>query len=148
MSDRRGFKWLGVLPLLLGAAGCGSTPPADQFKPIADAKKTQLTRFLDSKQSRLVNFNATVTEEPNIEKRRDHTHIGLIEFEYPVTELEGESELQILNTAVGEYHFSRKETKWIFKECFLKQGGGGLSSLEPETGLLVPFPEVKAAFEK
>lgn len=148
MSGFRGFKWLCVVSLLFGVVGCGNPPPADQFKPIADAKKTQLTQFLDSKQSRLVNFNVTVTEESDIEKRGDHTHVGLIEFEYPVTEREGESDLQILNTAVGEYHFSRKETKWIFKECFLKQGGGGLSSLEPETGLLVQFQDVKAAFEK
>jgi hypothetical protein len=133
------------LSLLLAVAGCSSPPPADQFKPISDGKKAALTGFLESKQSELWDYKATVTEESNIDKRGERTHIGVIEFIYPVTKPEGESKSQTLNTATAEYHFSTKEKKWVYKGCVLKQGGG---ASEPKEGLLVTFPEVKAAFEK
>lgn len=135
--------------LLLGIAGCSSpppaAPPADQFKPISDAKKAALTTFLERKQSSLWNYSATVTEESNVDKRGDRTHVGVIEFKYTVTKPEGKTESQILNTAVAKYHFTAKEKKWVYQDCVLEQGGG-LS--EPKDGLLVTFPEVKAAFEK
>jgi hypothetical protein len=138
----------GLLALLLGGVGCSRTPPAppaDQFKTVSDGKKAQLKQFLESKQSRLVDYKATVTEEPNIDRRGEHTHVGVIEFAYPVTRPEGEHKSQTLNTASAEYVFSTTEKKWVYRGCFLKQGGG---FLEPKDGLLVTFPEVKAAFEQ
>jgi len=140
-SNVRGFPWLGVLLLILGTAGCSSAPPADQFKTISDGKKAQLTKFLESKQSRLSSYEATVTEEPNVDKRGDHTHIGRIEFQYALTKPEGEFKAYTVSTAQTEYHFSTTEKKWVFIGCVLK-------GLEPKEGLLVTFPEVKAAFEK
>lgn len=145
-SNGRGFSLCCLLPLLLNLVGCSRTqpaPPPDQFKPISDGKKAQLTQFLQSKQSELWDYKATVTEEPNVDRRGDHTHVGVIRFTYTVTKPERESKSQILNTAVAEYVFSTKEKTWVYRGCSPE---GGFS--EPKEGLLVTFSEVKAAFEK
>ena len=128
-------------------AGCNpaAPPPGDQFKVIADAKKSQLVQFFESKQSRLSKYEATVSEEPNADKRSEATHIGIIEFKYPVTKPSGPAKIRTLNTAVAEYRFSTKEKKWVFKDCSLKLDG---DFLVPKEGPLVTFPEVKAVFEK
>jgi len=147
VSHGRGIAWCCLLPLLLGVVGCTRTqpaPPADQFKPISDGKKAQLTQFLQSKQSDLWDYKATVTEEANVDRRGDHTHVGLIEFTYTTTKPEGESKSQTLSTAAAEFVFSVAEKKWVYKGCSLKHGGFS----EPKEGLLVTFPEVKAAFEQ
>ena len=138
------MKCIVAVSLLLGLTGCSASPP-DQFKPISDRKKAQLTHFLASKQSRLMGYKATVTEEADVERRSGATHVGLIEFDYPVTKPLGEHESQGMDTVVAEYRFSAEERKWVYKGCSLKLGGT-LPFEEKER--LVATQEVVAAFEK
>ena len=140
----RHLKCIVTASLLLGLTGC-SASPSDQFKPIAERKKAQLTEFLAKKQSRLMGYQATVTEEADVERRSEATHVGLIEFCYPVTKPVGEHESQGVDTVVAEYRFSAKEKKWVYKGCSLKLGGT-LPFEEKER--LVTFQEVVAAFKK
>jgi hypothetical protein len=145
MSHRiRSHVWLGILPWLLGSAGCGSPAPADQLKTLSDAKKAQLVQFLESKQSKLDRYTATVTEETNVDNRGDHTHIGRIEFKYAVTKPDAKDKGWAIETAEAEYHFSSKEKKWVFKGCFPK----GSTWASEQAGALFTFPELKAAFEQ
>ena len=133
-----------AVSLLLGLTGCSAAPP-DQFKPIAERKKAQLTEFLANKQSRLMGYKATVTEEADVERRSEATHVGLIEFDYLVTRPVGEHESQGMDTVVAEYRFSAKERKWVYKGCSLKLSG----TLPFEAReRLVTTQEVVAAFEK
>ena len=116
---------LGCLTLLLSIVGCGGNEMsvADQFKLISDQKQTQLSRFLESKQSRLASYIPTVTEEADVDQRADHTHVGMISFTYAVTQpqrsllnLEGEDDLsQMTQAATAVYHFSAKSKKWIYQ---------------------------------
>jgi hypothetical protein len=140
----RNLKCIVTVSLLLGLIGCSASPP-DQFKPISDRKKAQLTHFLASKQSRLMGYKATVTEEADVERRTEATHVGLIEFDYVVTKPVGEHESQGMDTMVAEYRFSAKERKWVYKGCHLKLSGT-LPFDEKER--LVTIQEVVAAFEK
>ena len=140
----RHLKCIVTASLLLGLTGC-SASPSDQFKPIAERKKAQLTEFLAKKQSRLMGYQATVTEEADVARRSEATHVGLIEFCYPVTKPVGEHESQGMDTVVAEYRFSAKERKWVYKGCSLKLSGT-LPFEERER--LVTTQEVVAAFEK
>jgi hypothetical protein len=140
----RSHAWLGILPVLFGAAGCGSPAPADQFKTLSDAKKAQLVRFLEGKQSQLERYTATVREEPNVDERADHTHVGLIEFQYAVTKPEGPDRGRAVETAEAVYHFSAKQKMWAFMRCSSK--GSTWASGQP--GALFTFPELQAAFSQ
>jgi hypothetical protein len=138
------MKCIVAVSLLLGLTGCSDSPP-DQFKPIAERKKARLTEFLANKQSRLMGYKATVTEEADVERRSEATHVGLIEFDYLVTRPVGEHESQGMDTVVAEYRFSVNEKKWVYKGCSLKQAGT-LPFEKKER--LVTTQEVVAAFEK
>jgi hypothetical protein len=138
------WRWLGFLPVLLGAAGCGSPAAADQFKTLSDAKRAQLVQFLEGKQSQLEGYTATVTEEPNVDERGNHTHVGHIEFRYAVTKPAGPDKGRAVETAEAVYHFSAKEKKWVFMRCSSK--GGTWASGQP--GALFTFPELQAAFSR
>jgi hypothetical protein len=138
------MKGVTTMWLLLIIAGCG-TSPADQFKPIADRKKAQLQQFLDKRHSKLWDYKATVTEETNVERRLEATHVGLIEFAYSVTQPVGEHESTGLDTVVAEYRFSAKEKKWVYKGCILKLPG---TIPDKEKERLISYQDVVAAFEK
>lgn len=141
----RDLMWAAAGTLLFAVSGCTNTSPNDQFKRISEAKKAQLMAFLESKGSKLSRYEVTVTEEPSAVKRSEASHIGVIEFKYPVTKPYGDAKMRSLNTAAAEYGFSPKENKWIYKGCILKLSG---SLLQPKEGFLVSFSEVKEAFEK
>ena len=116
------LKCIAIWSLLLGVTGCSSSP-ADQFKPIAKQKKVQLTQLLERKQSRLLDYKAMVTEQPEVAKRSEATHIGRIEVVYAVTRPEGDRDSQGVHTAAADYLFSANEKKWVYKGCILKQTG-------------------------
>jgi hypothetical protein len=143
-ASRDKVKWIGTVALLLGLTGCSASPP-DQFKPISEQKKAQLTRFLASKQSQLMGYKATVTEQTDVDRRSETSHIGVIEFFYPVTKAVGEHESQGVDTVVAEYGFSARDKKWAYKGCGLKQSG---TFPMEEKERLVTFREVVDAFEK
>jgi hypothetical protein len=143
-ASRDRLKWIGTVALLLGLTACSASPP-DQFKPISEQKKAQLAQFLASKQSQLMGYEAKVTEQADVDRRFETTHIGLIEFSYPVTEAVGEHASQRVETVIAAYGFSARDKKWIYKGCGLKQSG--TTPLE-EKERLVTFQEVVDAFEK
>jgi hypothetical protein len=113
--------------------------PHEQFKAISDRKKAQLTQFLESKQSSLSSYKATVAEESDVDKRAEASHVGIIAFSYTVTR--PERGFQTLHSALAAFRFSTKEKKWVYEKC-VQEGG----FLEPKE-LLVNFADVKAAFE-
>ena len=121
-----------------------SASPDEEFKAISDAKKAQVGQFLATKGSELSSYHATFAEETDVDKRMEAPYVGTIEFAYTVTKPEGQLQLTVLHIASAEYRYSKKDGKWIYKGCFLKQGG----SLEEKELPLVNFPDVKAAFEK
>jgi hypothetical protein len=125
-------------------AGC-ATSPTDQFKPISDRKKAKLQHFFDKKHSKLWDYKATVTEETDVERRWEATHVGIIEFAYSVTKPVGEHESTGMDTVVAEFRFSAKERKWVYKGCTLKLAG---TIPDQERDRLIDYPEVVAAFEK
>ena len=64
-----------------------------------------------------------MTDEPNVDKRAEHTHVGVIEFTYKITKPVGESQSQYLNSAEANYVFSTKTKKWVYQGCFPKGSG-------------------------
>jgi hypothetical protein len=134
---------IGVLVAVLAFRYVGGRPsPAEQLKEISDAKKEQLTHFLQSKGSSLAGYEATMSEETNLDRRVDFPYVGRIKFSYAVTRPEGRS--QLLNEAGARYQYSRKEAKWVYKGYFLNAGGDPAEAKD----VLVRFAEVKEAFEQ
>ena len=149
-SFRRRIPWIGLgvligIVLLLLLQHLSRLTPYEQFKAISDARKARLTHFLETRQSRLWSYSATVTDEPDVDKRVQSTHVGIIEFTYTVTKPEGESGYQVLNTASAEYRFSQQERKWIYQSCVLKQSGTGFGDAKDS---LVDFSDIGAFFKR
>lgn len=145
----RSRAWLPrvLLPLLCILAGC-SPPPMDQFKSISDTKRAALTTFLERKQSSLRDFTATVTEETNVDRRSERTHVGVIEFRYATSLPTGELKMVDVSGIAAKYEFSTSERAWVYKGLQVATGPGPGRELEAKPESLVTFAEVKAVFEK
>lgn len=138
--------------------GCAKSVPNDiataraEFKIISDGKKTGVTRFLSTISSELHKYEATVTEETDVEKSREFPYIGRIAFQYRISEVDESVEEGSVtrwystDELTASYRYSAREGKWIYDNAF-QSDASEKDIVEPNKSL-VSFETVLAAFEE
>ena len=123
-----------------------------EFKSISDGKKTRVTEVLSTNNSELHKYEATVTEETDVEKSGKYPYIGRIKFSYRISEVDekvGQDSVVRWYSAdelTAAYRYSAREGKWIYDGAF-QSDASEKDVIEPNE-ILVAFETVLAAFEE